>query len=55
VELGRVDGFSATRNANAFADVIDPAETRERIARLLALLPRPTARREAKKHPLDTW
>jgi acetyl-CoA carboxylase carboxyltransferase component len=55
VELGRVDGFSATRNANAFDDVIDPAETRERITRLLALLPRPTARREAKKHPLDTW
>jgi acetyl-CoA carboxylase carboxyltransferase component len=56
VELGRVDGFSATRNANAFDDVIDPAETRHRIIRLLAHLPRPDRRtRTAKKHPVDTW
>ena len=57
VELGHVDGFSATRNVNAFDDVIDPAETRERIVRLLAHLPRPPrpAPGTPKKHPVDTW
>jgi acetyl-CoA carboxylase carboxyltransferase component len=57
VELGRVDGFSATRNGNAFDDVIEPAETRERIVRLLARLPRPVrpAPGTPKKHPVDTW
>jgi acetyl-CoA carboxylase carboxyltransferase component len=56
VELGHVDGFSATRNANAFDDVIDPAETRQRIVRLLARLPRPRpAPATPKKHPVDTW
>ena len=54
VELGHLDGFSATRNVNAHDDVIDPAETRERIVRLLAHLPRPTGR-SAKKRPVDTW
>ena len=54
VELGHVDGFAAIRNANAFDDVIDPAETRQRIARLLDYLPR-RQDRAAKKHPVDTW
>jgi len=54
VELGRADGFSATRNANAYDDVIDPADTRRRIVAMLAHLPRPTGR-TAKKHPVDTW
>jgi acetyl-CoA carboxylase carboxyltransferase component len=54
VELGRVDGFAATRNANAFDDVIDPAETRGRLTRMLAHLARPPVRR-TKKHPVDTW
>jgi acetyl-CoA carboxylase carboxyltransferase component len=54
VELGHADGFSATRNGNAFDDVIDPAETRQRIIRLLAHLPRPQGRTD-KKHPVDTW
>ena len=54
IELGRSDGFAAVRNANAHDDVIDPAETRERIIRLLAHLPRPTGR-TAKKRPVDTW
>jgi acetyl-CoA carboxylase carboxyltransferase component len=54
VELGHLDGFSATRNVNAHDDVIDPVETRERIVRLLARLPRPTGR-SAKKRPVDTW
>jgi acetyl-CoA carboxylase carboxyltransferase component len=38
----------------AYDEVIDPAETRERIIRTLALLPRP-AGRERKKHYIDTW
>jgi acetyl-CoA carboxylase carboxyltransferase component len=54
VELGHADGFSAVRNVNAHDDVIDPAETRERIIRMLAHLPRP-APRTAKKRPVDTW
>ncbi len=54
VELGHHDGFSVVRNPNAFDDVIDPAETRQRIVRMLGHLPRPGARSE-KKHPVDTW
>lgn len=54
VELGRRDGFSATRNADAFDDVIDPVETRTRLIRLLGHLRRPD-RQPAKKHPVDTW
>lgn len=38
----------------AYDEVIDPAETRERIIRTLALLPRPAAR-DRKKHYIDTW
>ena len=38
----------------AYDEVIDPAETRERIVRMLDLLPPPPAR-TAKKHYIDTW
>jgi acetyl-CoA carboxylase carboxyltransferase component len=54
VEIGHVDGFSATRNVNAYDDIVDPAETRDRIVRMLARLPRIRSRTE-KKHPVDTW
>ena len=57
-EIGHVDGFSTIRNRNAFDDVIDPGETRERMMRLLAHLPSRTeqrARQLQKKHPIDTW
>ena len=54
VEIGRRDGFSAVVDHNAFDDVIPPRETRERVARILALLGKP-AQRAAKKHPIDTW
>ncbi|MFN0028274.1 MAG: carboxyl transferase domain-containing protein [Acidimicrobiales bacterium] len=54
VELGHHDGFSVVRNPNAFDDVIDAAETRQRIVRMLGHLPRPGAR-TTKKHPVDTW
>ncbi len=54
VELSHHDGFSVVRNPNAFDDVIDPAETRQRIVRMLGHLPHP-APRTSKKHPVDTW
>ncbi len=57
-EIGHVDGYSNLRNVNAVDDVIDPAETRTRIARLLAHLPDRVAVRAsetAKRHPVDTW
>ncbi len=38
----------------AYDEVIDPAETRERIVRMLDLLPAPPTR-TAKKHYVDTW
>ena len=38
----------------AYDEVIDPAETRERIVRMLDLLPPPPTR-TAKKHYIDTW
>jgi acetyl-CoA carboxylase carboxyltransferase component len=38
----------------AYDEVIDPAETRERIVRMLDLLPVPVAR-TSKKHYIDTW
>lgn len=37
-----------------FDEVIDPAETRDRLIAMLRLLPRP-APRERKKHYVDTW
>ena len=54
VEIGRRDGYSAVADHNAFDDIIAPGETRERVARLIRLLAKP-ARREGKKHPIDTW
>jgi acetyl-CoA carboxylase carboxyltransferase component len=57
-EIGKVDGFSATRNMNAFDDIIEPAETRKSIANLLNLLPSQAERRSLiseKKHSVDTW
>ncbi|MGE0731400.1 MAG: carboxyl transferase domain-containing protein [Acidimicrobiia bacterium] len=56
VELGRTDGFAAVRNANAHDDVIDPAETRGRLRRLLDhLMAAPPPPRSSKKRPVDTW
>jgi len=37
-----------------YDEVIDPAETRDRIVRMLDLLP-PPATRTTKKHYIDTW
>ena len=54
VELGHIDGYSAIRQVDAHDDVIDPAETRQRLIRLLPRLPLPPHRTE-KKHPVDTW
>ncbi|MCP4085350.1 MAG: hypothetical protein GY745_09920 [Actinomycetia bacterium] len=54
VEIGHVDGYSAIRNTNTHDDIIEPAETRDRIVRLLAHLPKAGARTE-KKHSVDTW
>ncbi|MDH4143905.1 MAG: hypothetical protein OEY23_01900 [Acidimicrobiia bacterium] len=54
VEIGRADGFSVVHNHNSFDDVIAPAQTRERIARMLGYLGRrPTL--TTKKRPVDTW
>ena len=58
VQIGNIDGYSSLRNANAFDDIIDPAETRTRIVRMMAHLPdRATLRaiQTEKKHPVDTW
>jgi acetyl-CoA carboxylase carboxyltransferase component len=38
----------------SYDEVIDPAETRDRIVRMLDLLPPPPVR-TAKKHYIDTW
>ena len=54
VEIGRRDGFSAVVDHNAFDDVIPPRETRERVARVLALFGK-SGQRSTKKHPIDTW
>ena len=54
VEIGRRDGFSAVVDHNAFDDVVPPRETRERVARVLALLGK-ARQRSTKKHPIDTW
>jgi acetyl-CoA carboxylase carboxyltransferase component len=37
-----------------YDEVIDPAETRDRMIRMLDLLP-PPAPRDRKKHYVDTW
>ena len=44
---------NAARSYN-FDEVIDPAETRDRMIRMLRLIPRP-APRDRKKHYIDTW
>ncbi|MFT7645959.1 MAG: acetyl-CoA carboxylase carboxyltransferase component [Candidatus Poriferisodalaceae bacterium] len=52
------DGYWALGNGGGFDDVIDPAETRRRISRMLAHLPDRAVTRSAqqtKKHPVDTW
>jgi acetyl-CoA carboxylase carboxyltransferase component len=54
VELNRADGFALVRDANAFDDVIEPAQTRERLLRLLRLLP-PSGGRSAKHRSVDSW
>ena len=54
VEIGHRDGFSAVVDHNAFDDVIPPRETRERVARVLAMF-RNSVPRSAKKHRIDTW
>ncbi|MFN0146391.1 MAG: carboxyl transferase domain-containing protein, partial [Dehalococcoidia bacterium] len=38
----------------AYDEVIDPAETRDRLVRMLAFLPKP-AQRDRKKHYIDSW
>ena len=57
VEVGLRDGYSVALDHNAFDDIILPSETRERLLRLLRLLPTPAATpaRSKKKHPIDTW
>ncbi len=54
VEVGLVDGFFASQSQNPFDDVVDPAETRERIIRTLRHIKR-TLDQPEKKHPIDTW
>ena len=54
VELGRPDGFGIVYDHNVLDDVIDPSETRGRIAALLARVPAASPQRR-KKHPVDTW
>jgi acetyl-CoA carboxylase carboxyltransferase component len=46
-------GMNAARSYT-FDEVIDPAETRDRMVRMLNLLPSPGAR-DRKKHYIDTW
>ncbi len=56
--LGATDPFSATRNFNSFDDVIEPAETRSGLSRLLRHTPTSAERRSVqtkKKHTIDTW
>jgi len=54
VELNRADGYALVRDANAFDDIIEPAQTRERLLRILKLLPK-MARRKHKHHAIDSW
>ena len=56
--LGATDPFSATRNFNSFDDIIEPAETRSGLSRLLRHTPTSSERRSVqpkKKHTIDTW
>ena len=57
-DLGIEDPFTATRNFNSFDDVIEPAETRVGLSRLLNHLSTSAERRTSqtvKKHTIDTW
>ena len=54
VELNRADGYALVRDANAFDDIIESAQTRERLLRILKLLPK-MARRKHKHHAIDSW
>jgi acetyl-CoA carboxylase carboxyltransferase component len=46
--------FMNAARTYTFDEVIDPAETRDRMIRMIRLLPRPAAR-DRKKHYVDTW
>ena len=54
LEVGRTDGFSAIRYNTAIDDVVTPAETRDKIARVLRHIKR-TFNQTEKKHSIDTW
>ncbi len=54
VEAGHKDGFAAIQYGIAIDDVVAPAETREKIARVLRHIKRDLNRTE-KKHSIDTW
>lgn len=54
IEVGGTDGFSATRYGTAIDDVVAPAESRDKIARILRHLKR-TFNQSEKKHSIDTW
>jgi len=54
VEVGRTDGFSAIQYGYANDDVVAPAETREKISRILRHIKR-TLNQTEKKHSIDTW
>lgn len=53
-ELDRADGYAMVRDANAFDDVIEPAQTRELLVRLLRLMPGGLGRK-GKRRPVDSW
>lgn len=53
-ELNRADGYAMIRDANAVDDVIEPAQTRDLLTRLLAMMPR-DRHRQTKKRPVDSW
>lgn len=54
VEIGRRDGFSTVQQGIAIDDVVAPAETRSKIARILRHTRR-TLDQTEKKHTIDTW
>ena len=54
VEVDRSDGFSTTRYSTAIDDVVTPAETRNKITRVLRHIKR-TFNQSEKKHTIDTW
>lgn len=54
VEVGRRDGYSAIQYGIAIDDVVTPAETRDKINKVLRHIKR-TLNQTEKKHPIDTW